>query len=500
VAAYRFAAQIIGRSSGRSATGAAAYRAGMRLTDERTGLVHDYLRKGGVRHTEILAPADAPDWMRDRAQLWNAVERAEKRKDAQLSREVLLNLPHELDDRQRLELVRGFVEQEFVALGMVADLSIHAPHREGDDRNHHAHVMLTMRALTGDGFGAKARDWNAPEQLERWRASWAQHQNRALHQAGRSERVDHRSLEAQGIDREPEPKQGPVATGMEREGRPSKAGDDRRAVQARNATRDRLKARGQVIDLALARRQRGREADQMSEREARRIDHEKGRFEAWANGQRALLQNARLDAEGALGRAQYAERMALQERQATTYGAHAKEVTAALDAIAERQERSKGLRGILYRLTGRASADSTQAEALRATLTDIRQRVAEQAGALTSAQAEATRQAGQRASQAAAALEARIAEAHARRDAEGWKSQPVATPTAAGNTPQEAGLTSSPANPTQATPEATHGPENAPDATGAGGPYSAEYLEAFHRLSAKEANRSRGQGGGGRER
>ena len=253
MAAYRFSAQVIGRSKGRSATAAAAYRSGERLTDERTGLTHDYRARGGVLHTEILAPENAPASLHDRAALWNAVERAEKRKDAQVARDILLSLPHELTGAQRLELVRGFVQAEWVARGMVADIALHMPHREGDNRNHHAHVMLTMREVGPDGFGAKVRDWNDAALLERWREQWAIHQNRALERAGQSERVDHRSLEARGSDHEPEPKQGPVATEMERNGKRSKAGDDRRAVQARNQAREEIKAEAQVIDLALAR-------------------------------------------------------------------------------------------------------------------------------------------------------------------------------------------------------------------------------------------------------
>src|SRR5690349_10217359 len=117
--AYRLSAQVIGRSTGRSATGAAAYRAACRIEDERTGRIRDYTRKGGVLHTEILAPENAPDWMRDRAKLWNAIERAEKRKDAQLCREILLKLPHELTREQQIELVREFVRDQCVAPGMI---------------------------------------------------------------------------------------------------------------------------------------------------------------------------------------------------------------------------------------------------------------------------------------------------------------------------------------------------------------------------------------------
>jgi hypothetical protein len=240
MATYRLEAKIIGRSQGRSATASAAYRAAEQIDDARTGQGFDYTRKRGVLHTEIIAPAGTPEWMADRAQLWNAVERAEKRKDAQLAREILLSLPHELTPAQRIELVQGFARQEFVAEGMIADIAVHAPDREGDNRNHHCHVMLTMRELTGDGFGPKVRAWNSTEQLEAWREHWAQAVNAELERHGHSARVDHRSLADQGLDREPEPKQGPIATEMEREGRPSHAGDDRRAAQARNAERAAL--------------------------------------------------------------------------------------------------------------------------------------------------------------------------------------------------------------------------------------------------------------------
>jgi ATP-dependent exoDNAse (exonuclease V) alpha subunit len=123
---------------------------------------------------------------------------------------------------------------------MIADICIHAPDRRSDDRNHHAHIMLTMRELTGEGFGKKARDWNESEQLERWRETWAAAVNRALEENAHAARVDHRSLAARGIDREPEPKQGAVATAMEQEGRPSYAGADRRAARERNRQRESL--------------------------------------------------------------------------------------------------------------------------------------------------------------------------------------------------------------------------------------------------------------------
>jgi hypothetical protein len=261
MATYRLEAKIIGRSSGRSATASAAYRAAGRVDDERTGQSFDYSRKRGVLHSEIIAPDNTPEWMRDRSQLWNAVEAAEKRKDAQLARDLVLSLPHELTHDQRVELARDFVRSEFVDKGMVADVSLHAPDRQGDGRNHHAHVMLTMRELTGDGFGKKVREWNGTDQLEQWREHWAQTVNQHLERAGLDARVDHRSLADQGIDREPEPKQGPIATEMERAGRPSHAGDDRRAAQERNNERAALATElseitGKIVNLEEERAKR----------------------------------------------------------------------------------------------------------------------------------------------------------------------------------------------------------------------------------------------------
>ena len=200
MAIYHFDASVISRSKGRSATAASAYRAAERVVDRRTGEMHDYTRKHGVEHTEILAPAHAPDWARDRSALWNAVEQIERRKDAQVSREVRVALPSELSVEQNRDLVRGFVQEQFVARGMVADIALHAPGREGDQRNHHAHIMLTTREIGPEGFGAKNRDWNAKELLVDWRSSWAEHVNRTLERCSVHERVDHRTLEAQRED------------------------------------------------------------------------------------------------------------------------------------------------------------------------------------------------------------------------------------------------------------------------------------------------------------
>lgn len=122
----------------------------------------------------------APAALGDRSSSWNAVEAAEKRRDAQVTREVQLSLPHELDTDQRRALVREFVQVAFVDKGMIADVAIHTPGREGDERNLHAHVMLTTRRVDGEGFGPKAREWNSRETLAEWREQWAEVQNRHL--------------------------------------------------------------------------------------------------------------------------------------------------------------------------------------------------------------------------------------------------------------------------------------------------------------------------------
>ncbi len=203
MAIYHLRATMISRSQGRSATAAIAYRVAERIEDRRTGLTFDYAARGGVDHTEILAPDHAPDWVRDRSELWNRVEESETRKNSQVAREVRVALPDELTHAQRVALVRDYAQAQFVDRGMVADIALHAPGREGDERNHHAHILLTTRELDaegsvpGGGFTTKNRDWNKVEVLEGWREAWARDSNAALERAGIEDRVDHRTLVAQ---------------------------------------------------------------------------------------------------------------------------------------------------------------------------------------------------------------------------------------------------------------------------------------------------------------
>ena len=196
MAIFHLSVKIHGRSAGMSAVAGAAYRAGQALEDERTGESHDYTRRGAVDHTEILAPDDAPSWTQDRGRLWNEVEAAETRKNSQVAREVVVALPKELAAEDQRELVRGFVGEQCVARGMVADVAYH----DIGSGNPHAHVLLTTRRIGPDGFAGKARSWNDRGMVEDWRREWAAHANRALSRASWPERIDHRSLVSQRQD------------------------------------------------------------------------------------------------------------------------------------------------------------------------------------------------------------------------------------------------------------------------------------------------------------
>jgi Ti-type conjugative transfer relaxase TraA len=208
MAIYHLSGTVISRSQGRSAVACAAYRSAERLHDERYDKTHDYTRKQDVGHTEILLPEKAPEWMHDREKLWNAVEADEKRKDAQLAREFNFALPRELTLEQNIVLAREFVTLEFVSKGMVADLAIHNDKMPDGQLQPHAHVMLTLREITPDGFGQKVRAWNAKENLLVWREAWAGLANQHLFLHGHDLKIDHRTLKEQGIDLEPQYKIG----------------------------------------------------------------------------------------------------------------------------------------------------------------------------------------------------------------------------------------------------------------------------------------------------
>ena len=194
MASYHLSVKILSRSSGRSGVAAAAYRSRSQLVDKRQGLTFDYSGKADLSYNAILTPAGAPSWAKDRAELWNRVEAFEKRKDAQIMREVEVALPAELNEKEQVDLLNQFCQENFVSKGMVADICVHQ-----HPKNPHAHIMLTMRKISADEFGKKERSWNRRDLIPAWRENWAELQNFHLSKAGYDITVDNRSNKARGI-------------------------------------------------------------------------------------------------------------------------------------------------------------------------------------------------------------------------------------------------------------------------------------------------------------
>lgn len=258
IAIYHCSIKIVSRGKGKSAVAAAAYRSGEKLTNEWDGLTHDYTKKGGVVHSEILLPAHAPPAFSDRSTLWNSVELSEKSNNAQLAREVEIALPVELSREEQTRLVREYCSSQFVSKGMIADFNLH----DTGGGNPHAHILLTMRPLDEKGAwlpkskkeyvldenGERIRlssgryktrkidlvDWNSQENAEVWRKVWADLANEFLEQNNRPERIDHRSYERQGIDQLPTVHVGVSATQMEKKGIVTERGELNRNIKAAN--------------------------------------------------------------------------------------------------------------------------------------------------------------------------------------------------------------------------------------------------------------------------
>ncbi|WP_316171095.1 Ti-type conjugative transfer relaxase TraA [Bradyrhizobium sp. SZCCHNRI1058] len=237
MAIYHLHVKVIGRKAGSSAVASAAYRAGSRLRDERLGRDQDFSGKRGVVHSEVILPENAPQAWSDRERLWNDVEAFEVRKDAQLAREVEFALPHEMSEAQGIKLAQDFVRGEFVGLGMVADLNVHWDVAEDGMPKPHAHVMLSMRAVDENGFGQKVREWNRTEMVERWRRRWAELANERLAELDIDARIDHRSLEAQGIGLEPQSQIGAAAKRIEVRGSAGEGSEADRAEMHREIAR-----------------------------------------------------------------------------------------------------------------------------------------------------------------------------------------------------------------------------------------------------------------------
>lgn len=264
VAIYHWQMKALSRSKGRSAVAAAAYRAGEKITDERTGLLHDYTRRSGVVMTEVILPDGGKV---QRENLWNAVEQAEKRVNSTVAREIVVALPHELSQAEQKNLMVEYAQGLSQRTGWAVDVAVHAPGREGDQRNTHAHLLCSTRNVARDPsgwpvMGRKTREWDVrssgSELVRGERAEWERAVNRALERAGKETRVDGRSYAEQGVERLPTAHVGVHANALERRGIATERGNHNRTVQAHNA---------QVVQLSEVREQREEEQAWRSELE-----------------------------------------------------------------------------------------------------------------------------------------------------------------------------------------------------------------------------------------
>ncbi|MDU9006977.1 MobQ family relaxase [Sedimentitalea todarodis] len=370
MASYHLSVKTVKRSVGRTATAAAAYRAGERLSCEREGRVHDYTRKQGIEETFILVPAGAPAWAADRAGLWNAVEGRETRRNSVTAREWELALPSELSSEGRAALARGFAQALVDRYGIAADVALHAPHREGDQRNHHAHILTTTRVLASEGLTDKTRILDAAKtggaEIADMRGLWAQMQNAALERDGLEARVDHRSLEdqreaaldrgeelvAMTLDRDPEIKLGPAASSMERKAlrEAERDGTEYEPVTERGAQVHGVRQQRSLMADLLERMVQARDA-YTSAREA-----DASRLSAATEAARALFSGAGAKDFAANFTQAYEEREAERQRALEAERAQARE--------AERVAALEAARGQLIEQVAVAWQDSREIEDL----------------------------------------------------------------------------------------------------------------------------------------
>lgn len=258
MAIFHCSIKVISRGKGKSAVASAAYRSGTKMTNEYDGVPHDFTKKGGIYLRTILLPSYAPKEYTDRSILWNAVEQIEKAKNSQLAREIEVSIPKEIPQEHWQRMMINYCNDNFVSKGMIADLSIH----NNDENNPHCHILLTMRPLNNNGqWGAKSMkeyvlddegnrirlpsgnwksvkvdttDWNSQDNAEKWRASWSNICNTYLENLGRTERIDNRSYERQGIDKIPQVHLGVSASQMEKKGIATERGNINRAIDDDN--------------------------------------------------------------------------------------------------------------------------------------------------------------------------------------------------------------------------------------------------------------------------
>jgi MobA/MobL family len=246
----------VSRGKGQSLVRTAAYNDRAKLIDERTGEVWDYRHLGAALASGMYPPKGAPEWAHDLGQLVNEVERFEKRSDAQLAMNLDIALPHEQTLEQNRRLMQDFVREQFQRKGYAAHFAIHPPDRDGDQRNIHAHMLVTLRKIDEHGFARtkaeqQERYRNRGEYVEGLRDAWEKLANRHLERNGYDARIDRRSLEDQGIEREPQQHRGPAVTAMEREGNVTRIGDEIRRRQHHYAELKALGAEERQIDAEI---------------------------------------------------------------------------------------------------------------------------------------------------------------------------------------------------------------------------------------------------------
>ena len=244
-------AKQVGRSSGRSSVAAAAYRSATLIVDERTGLVHDYTKKSGVEYSRVYTPYNAPEDLRDRANLWNAVEQKENRRNSTTAHELEIAFPHEFNELQRREAGDAISRELMNRYNCAVDIAYHHPNREGDQRNFHSHILFTTRGFdegSKDGWSKnKFRDLAADkitidgenttrgkEEVKSLRAFTATQMNRISERDNLGVKTEHLSFEARGIEKQPTKKMGWLATKLERQGEKTERGDLNRAIKASN--------------------------------------------------------------------------------------------------------------------------------------------------------------------------------------------------------------------------------------------------------------------------
>ncbi len=252
MAIFHLSTNHVSRKTGRSATASIAYRAGIKIEDERTGRIHDYSKRSGVVTSKCFTMQQGQEIKLDRVELWNKAEFAEKRKDGRTAREVIVNMPYELDEEDRETLVNNFSKHLVERYNCAVDYAIHTPDKEGDNRNHHAHILMTTRNIELDQnnkiklTNKTYFEWedkklkqqelpNGSKQIKTLRKEWADVVNEKLAERGINERIDHRSHKERGLDIKPTVKEGWRVTQLERKGIKTIVGDINRQIKADNA-------------------------------------------------------------------------------------------------------------------------------------------------------------------------------------------------------------------------------------------------------------------------